>query len=231
MNQIPLALNTQVVYEPDKYFLHSGVKEVWDNLKALLDQKKYRSSFIYGQQRSGKTHLALSLAAYCESLSYKTEYIAGEEFGERANFGLSRSSFKANVFLIDDIDLYLQTVEPGGSGLFVNFIESQRKKGAFVIFFSGTRIENLPCDQHITSRLNEGRGFEIAQPDEAELPLLLDYLARQRGFKLKEQHKAYVMRRLERSVSAFEYLLTRLEEILKSDDSKVGYGLLKQAVE
>lgn len=231
MNQLALNLEKSLIYTPEKFFLHSGVLEVFNEVIEGFRLNKFQSSFVFGPSRIGKTHLSLAIQNKAEKEGKKAVFINSEEFPEWAKFHLTKSALNADVIIIDDIDLYFFDSADKGSGLFVNFIEQQRKKKSKVILMSGTKISELSIDNHISSRLNEANQLNLKHPDFDELGKLLDLLALQRGYKLNERHKAYILKRMERSTQAFEYLLLRLDELILEENQRVGISLLKRAVE
>lgn len=231
MSQLSLNLEKKLIYSADKFFLHSGVVPVVQELRVFASIKKYAASFIYGESRVGKTHFAVYLQELFRKDGKKLVVVDAVDFKEFASFHLTKAYLDADLIILDDIDLYFFENEDDGSGLFVNFVEQQRKKGSKIIMLSGTYIIDLPVDSHVLSRINEAINLELNHPESIELSELLSMIAMQRGYKLSDKHKAYILKRMERSTQAFEYLLLRLDELILKEGKRVGISVLKKASE
>lgn len=231
MSQLALNLEKKLIYSADKFLLHSGVFPVLQELKVFATIKKYAASFVYGESRVGKTHFAVYLQELFSKDGKKVIIVDATDFKQFASFHLTKAYLNADLIILDDIDLYFFENEDDGSGLFVNFVEQQRKKGSKIIMLSGTNVSALPVDSHVLSRVNEASNLELKHPESGELSELLSMIAMQRGYKLSEKHKAYILKRMERSTQAFEYLLLRLDELILKEGKRVGISVLKRASE
>ena len=77
------------------------------------------------------------------------------------------------------------------SGAFVGFVEELRKRKSGILFLSSLELDELPCDEHVLSRLQPGAGLHIRHPEERDMADLLDSIARQRGFQLSVRKRDF----------------------------------------
>lgn len=207
MQQIPLQLSVNLLYSPANFYVHAGVRGLVEELQARVVTCAYSFSWVVGSRRSGKSHLAIKLMDDMGKLGLLPRVLTGREFEENIA-GLTAS--QSYVYLIDDADSYFLNVSPGNSGPFVAFAERCKSGGAHLIMLSSAQLSELPCDEHILSRLIGGSGFEVGVPDEAEVEELVFAMAKQRGLNLTDVKRQYVTRRIRREVSAIDEFLERL---------------------
>ncbi len=216
MQQLPLKIIQRLSYLPQNFLPHAGVREIFAELSSWKPDANYQIRYIQGTARAGKTHLAVTLFSYFTDSGFIPYIVDGSEFSkwlERRNLenggnGLLWSA--AEVLIVDDIDHYLKHLKPGQSGEFVGVIERIRNAGAKLIFLGELVVDDLPCDDHIKSRLRAASGLIIGAPGESELPSVLVEIARQRGIKLPERIISFLVRRLRRDIPALERYLERL---------------------
>jgi chromosomal replication initiation ATPase DnaA len=231
MEQLPLKVIPKLQYAPERFFIHTGVKVILDALQATL-KSHFALSFIQGSPRSGKTHLSLYLSHYLLNQGVQSFIVDGSELTERENnseFDITKVS--APVLIIDNAEVLLNTFHPGTSGPFVYLVEERRRKGGAIILFSTQSPEELPCDDHIKSRIASGSIYHITQPSDEDMLPLLSELARQRGLALTERKEKYLIQRLGRSIQAIEALLERAVIISELNEHyRIDFSVLNDAL-
>ncbi len=230
MGQLPLAICDRLAYSGKNFITHSGVRNLLEQLYGLCYASSFRIAYVIGPRRSGKTHTAIKL---CELISQKNLFprlLDGSGLAEWLTTWRAENCDSEEVLVIDDAHLYLNSITPGASGALVNLIEALRVRGAKCIFFSTMEIADLPCDEHIKSRLIPGKGFRIEPPAEEELNLMISVLAKQRGYKLQGRKLGFLEKRLGRDIKAIEDYLDRVHQLSRTRAAAVKMDLLGDAL-
>jgi chromosomal replication initiation ATPase DnaA len=253
MTQLPLNITQTFSYEPGQFLVHQGVQEVYAAARAVLMRQSatpsgnpvpavFQTLFVYGPARSGKTHLMLRLAdelsrgelgggdaARMDSLRRYPRLV--ESTAElNWNSLLSVSPSADDVYFIDAAERSFSSLAPGSSGPFVRFVEELRRAGATLLFFSAQLIDELPCDDHVKSRLRAGQGPEIRPPSDHEMRSLVRVLARQRGIALSDRKLAFLERRLPRDIRQLEEYLDRVQFISHVTGKPIRFPVLGDAL-
>lgn len=228
MNQLPLNIAHCLAYSPDNFVCHAGVAGIVDYLRSA---QGFTVLYVTAGARRGKTHLSIKLADQLTSQGRYPRLSEGRDFARLVDeFIVSGAVGSHEFFIVDDAQEYLLTVTPGNSGPFVSFFELLRKAGAGIVFLSATAIEALPCDQHVTSRLIPGAGFEIGDPAEEDIAPLIDKMAKQRGLALKEREVAYLLKRIGRDIPSIEQYFQKLQYLSQVLNRSIRFPLLSDAV-
>jgi chromosomal replication initiation ATPase DnaA len=225
--QLSLQLHDKLVYSANNFYLHEGIKNLITNINALTDSSIFQLAFIEAPKSAGKTHCSI----YLYELLKKTNnclLISGEEL----NLFLDQEIpiVSNNIIIIDDSHLYLNNIQAGQSGKLVAFIEKLRVANGKLISFSATSVDELPCDEHIKSRLNVGVGHKILQPSEADFEQLFNALCMQRGLKLKTRQIDFLSKRLGRDIHTLQNYCDKLYNLAKNSDYSVNFELLEEAL-
>lgn len=231
-HQLHLHMPTKIGYSPERFSVHQGIEELVKEVKALVLQQIFSTAFIVGKPRAGKTHLALYFYDLFLKSGFVPKFVGGSDFGALLR-DFSPQGFEGSpvdVFLIDDAEQYFLSTVTGNSGEFVNFIEGVRPYGGTVLFFSGCELGALPCDDHILSRLNAGSGFQISPPSEDDLFELLELMSQQRGMRLSPRKIHFLIKRLGRSIPAFDEYLSQLDYVSKEVGGPLKLELLGRVV-
>jgi len=228
---LPFRIRHRLAYSPDNFFLHDGVAPLVDSLNSALIEPRFQLFFIYGGPRSGKTHLSVFLTSLLTKLGKFPHLLDGahakDSLRERS---LSPRSFSGEVVIVDESERYFQSLPPGESGSFVDLIERIRLDQGKVVFLGATRIGELLCDQHVTSRLGPGAGYEMGIPAESDLEPLIAGMARQRGINLSSRKASFLSPRLNRSIEAIEEYLDRVAMLSSTLSASVDFPLLADAM-
>ena len=228
MDQLPLNIAPRLSYSADNFLVHDGVRPVVELCEGLLARNGFRILFVPGPARSGKTHLSIKLADLCACSGRYPRLLDGRELAARLH--QDRCADASEVYLVDDAHEYLNSVPPGQSGLFVSFVERLRSAGSMLVLLSACEIDELPCDEHIRSRLLAGRSPALRAPAPEYLPQLVDLMARQRGLKLSPRKIEYLIRRLDRSIREIDEYLERVSYLASLFGKAVKLPLLSDAL-
>lgn len=255
MTQLPLNITPLLSYEPEQFFVHSGVRDAVTAAEALLvrakrsvenpEERAFQTLFIQGPPRSGKTHLLCTLAERAVVLQQLPTHttLEGVVSGglyprtidasahiDWVSFLPARGCGPSDVFFVDSAHRYFGELLPGDSGSFVRFVEELRVAGAALIFFSAQAPDEFPCDEHARSRLRAGLGPALGPPTESEMQTLVKILARQRGIALTDRKLKFLERRLPREVKQLEEYLDRVQFISHMTGKPVRFPVLGDAL-
>jgi chromosomal replication initiation ATPase DnaA len=243
--QLQLSIRPRLVYTAENFLPHAGLLPVIDAVRQHCTGSARLSPLLYveGLARSGKTHLAIYLAA--QSSLAAQDPLAGQAAmlccyprileGTRFSEWLADPTHVASLreddmLIVDNADQYLACLRPGDSGALVHCIEQARVSGALLVFLSALSIDEFQLDGHATSRLSAGAGLKLAPPTEQDIPQLINLMARQRGIALSEKKLGYIARRVGREVATIELYLNKLEQLSRILGSSVDLELLKDAI-
>ena len=231
MNQLELKLHPKLVYSPENFILHEGVKDLFAFAISESRLDRFSILFIPAKERLGKTHFSLKLALELSAQGLYPVIIEGEKFASEVPQLESRAPVdNTSVFIIDDAHKYFLSPQREDSGAFVHFIEFLRLRKATVIILSSLDLDELPVDGHVKSRLIPGASPIFGSPSETEMITILRALAKQRGIVLRERKLEFLARRLPRDIPSLEKYLDRI--ILMSDGrgKALRYSLLGDAL-
>lgn len=201
-HQLNLGIQDKVAYKPYNFMWHLGVSSLLFQVTDVLLEERFQICFINGGKSSGKSHLMVVLVEELQKRGAEPIYLNGEtltSFLDDQFADLSVSS--KSVFVVDDLDLYLNATAAINSGQFVNFVERLRNESAKLVFTSSLSISELTCDEHVRSRLLPGVGYTIGNPACEEMDILIKQMGHQRGLSLSDRHIDFLSKRLPKSVS------------------------------
>ena len=227
MSQIPLSLTTQLPYSSGNFINHGGVGQIRAECRKHLISKAFRLCFVHGKARTGKTHLSIQLAEDMLADGIIPRLLDGVE----VLIDVGQLLGAGEVCIVDDAQRYLQTIQPGQSGKFVHTIEFLRQHSIPVVFLSAMSVEELPCDEHITSRLLAGAGLSIHDPEPVDMAPLIAALSRQRGLELRAAHIEFLEKRLARSIPALEHYIDRVVHLSRVLNRPLNFAVLGDACE
>ena len=231
MNQLSLNMIPRLPYAPENFFIHQGAKAAYQALLDTIESKSYSVAYIKSQPRYGKTHFTVKAVQEVLERKKYPRLIEGKNFSE---FLLTDfPAYQLNndqVFIIDDAEIYFKGVHPGDSGEFVNFIERLRLQSNHVVFLSAEKPDDLPCDDHVKSRLKAGLISEIDLPDEQDMKTIVNLMSRQRGISLNDKRLDYISRRLRREIPYIENYFDRVSHLSSVLSRSVTRPLLANAL-
>jgi chromosomal replication initiation ATPase DnaA len=132
------------------------------------------------------------------------------------------------LVVIDDADLCLG--EGVCQGMLVDLIERISRQKGILVLIGAADPEAIPTSPQLRSRLNAGLYLAIGGPKEAELDPLLDLITKQRGLQLSESKRAYVLKRVERTIPALVDCVERVEDGASLGDASTSFHKLSEAL-
>jgi chromosomal replication initiation ATPase DnaA len=228
-SQLALNLTPRLAYSAKNFILHTGVSSLLSEIVALLETHPPKFSFVYGVPRSGKTHMSIALSDKLISRGMKPVLLDGEDF-KKVVLNAETKFFEKETLVVDDSDHLFSDLLPGDSGPIVRFFELLRLNEVGLVLFSSKTVEELPCDQHILSRLKASAQMQISAPDFESLQKVVDRMAKQRGLALGGRRLSFLEKRVSREISEIENYLERLDHLSEVLGKKVSFKTLGDAL-
>lgn len=186
-------------------------------LKALLDAASgappSRIFYFWGGASSGKSHLAQSLPAARN---------ATEFFAEHA--GVLPEA--ATHFVVDDVHLINEERQIGVFNL-INLINASLTSH-LLIATGNTAPRDLAIRRDLASRLGQGLVFQLIPLSDDEKSDALRAHARTRGFALREEVIAYLLRHSRRDMAALIGFLDALDQYSLETGREITLPLLRE---
>lgn len=197
-------------YSSENFIMHSGVLEGFQFCLNALQSGKLFNAFFVGDKRSGKSHLALSLA----SRAANAVLLEGAEFSALMHhYPAAQIARRGHALFIDDAQHYLSGLKPGSSGPLVNLFEECKRTNTCLIFISALAPTDFKFDEHVATRLAAAMRFSILPPQFEEAELLLQVMAKQRGLFLSERNARIMARKLPRDLASIEEFLQQFNAL------------------
>lgn len=227
--QLSLELVQPLRYSSSAFFVHTGVGDIVRTVATLSDKRRFSVTYIRGERCSGKTHLGVYLVGRHQERNGRARLIAGSSLATWFSEELPGAPIQAwELVVIDDSDLCLG--EGVCQGMLVDLIERiSRQKGSLVLIGTADP-EAIPTSPQLRSRLNAGLYLAIGGPKETELDPLLDLITKQRGLQLSESKRAYVLKRVERTIPALVDCVERVEDGASVGDASTSFLKLSEAL-
>lgn len=230
MEQISLNIIPKLQYGLGNFVLHSGVKDVFLALQGICLSESFAAAFIYGAERSGKTHLSMALTEWLATQGQSAQVLSGLDIPAYCYEIDSTATLKPQVLIIDDAQSYFISVEAGGSGQFVSLFEWGKRNNIKLLVLSAAGHGDFPCDSHIMSRIRSAAQLTISPPAEEDVSGVIAVLAKQRGFKLQPRSLEFIRRRLGRDIASLERYLDRLMHLAHVLGRSIKSGLINDAL-
>jgi chromosomal replication initiation ATPase DnaA len=230
MEQISLNIIPKLQYSLANFVLHSGVKDAFLSLQGLSLSDSFAAAFIYGPERSGKTHLSMALTEWLATQGQSAQVLSGLDIPAYCYEIDSTATLKPQVLIVDDSQSYFVSVEAGGSGQFVSIFEWAKRSNIKLVILSSAEHSEFPCDNHIMSRIRSAAQLTISAPAEDDVSQVIAILAKQRGFKLQPRSLEFIRRRLGRDIASLERYLDRLMHLAHVLGRSIKSGLINDAL-
>jgi chromosomal replication initiation ATPase DnaA len=230
MSQIPLRLRQVIAYTPENFLMHSGVSRLMNILLENIYQPEFCSFYLFGRERSGKSHFAIMLASVLMENGFYPKIFSGVGLKDALKETSASDLTYKDVFIIDDADKYFNLTTPGNSGGFVAFFEACRNSGAKIVMLSLLQSDCFNVDDHILSRLKTSQHFNIENPNDSEFSDVLSVLARQRGLSLSTRHVEFLHKRIGHSLSAMEDFLEKLAYLKSNSSEKISLEMISKLI-
>jgi len=232
MEQVALNIIPRLPYSSQNFVLHEGVEPIVNALAKNFKTEGFSISLVIGLPRSGKTHLVVYLTEKLSKQGLFPNIIEGNdlpEFSYKLDSLESHKNISEPIF-IDNIHEYLLSVTPGESGQFVSFVEWCRRNQVKLLLTSSVDLSQLPCDDHVMSRLRAAVDYTIGVPSDQDLPLIIEAFSRQRGVKLSKRYIDFLIRRLGRDLLSLEKYIDRLLHLSQVMGRSIKSRLLADAL-
>jgi chromosomal replication initiation ATPase DnaA len=227
--QLSLELVQPLRYSSSAFFVHTGVEDAVRTVTTLSGKRNFSITYIRGEKCSGKTHLGVYLVGRHQERNGRARLISGSSLVSWFSEELPGTPIHPwELVVIDDADLCLG--EGMCQGILVDLIERiSRQKGSLVLI-GGADPEAIPTSPQLRSRLNAGLYLAVGGPKETELDPLLDLITKQRGLQLSESKRAYVLKRVERTIPALVNCVERVEDSSFLGDASTSFHKLSDAL-
>jgi chromosomal replication initiation ATPase DnaA len=192
--QLPLDLESGDRYSRDRFI---ATTELVATMGVLLHPDQWLSPhlILLGPSGSGKTHLGHIFAAQTEGL-----FLTAEETNH-----LDLTALQPVAYVVDDAE------RASEEALFHLFNHVQKAGQQLVLLTENQPVAWKVELPDLSSRLNAMRIITLPEPDENLLVAILNKLFAQRAISPSPDLIDYIVRRMDRSVSAAQKIVTELE--------------------
>jgi len=230
--QLPLQLVQPLRYSSNAYLVHRGVADIITSLVTLAYQRIFSLAYVQGPSQSGKTHAGVYLVGHLNEKRKPARMISRDEVASwyESEF-LSRPLGLGETIVLDDGDQVLEELSRNNqSGIFMDLTEKLSQVDGTLVILGSAGPERIECTKQIRSRLNSGLHLVLEGPADAELDALLNLITKQRGLQLSDGKRAYLLRRVARTLPALVECVEKVEETGDFSSSSTSFTVLADAV-
>lgn len=210
MSQYALPLTLTPVYSEDNFFLSDGNREAHHWITAWPDWPSH-AMLIYGPEGSGKSHLGHIWATRAQATII-----------DAASLTPSFTETIHGHVLVEDIETL-----PEERAL-LHLFNASKENGYSLLLSAACAPAGLPFQlPDLTSRLLSIQAIAIGQPDD---DMLLGAMRKQfadRQMKVDDEVIAYLLPRIERSLSAVKQLVEQLDRAALAEHKKLTVPFVK----
>jgi chromosomal replication initiation ATPase DnaA len=230
-SQLTLTFGETVSYSSETFIAHTGAREVADTLITLSSEKRFALVYIEGGASTGKTHLSVYCAGLLRSLEGAVDVVSGESVYEWYVDKIARGAnlLKGQSLIVDDAENWLEN--PSSEGGFTAVADAILQANGLLVLIGSASANTLKVGSQIKSRLKAGVQMKLGAADEQALDLILKAMCIQRGLKLSEAKRRFVLSRVSRSIPALTAYVQRLQDLGRSERSSTSFELLTAALE
>ena len=179
-------------------------------LKAFLSAKGHQQNFLWGEPKSGKTHLLQACCAEKTEDKQPISYLPLKEF-LGAGIDIFKGLSHSKLIAIDDIDIIIGDKD-WEIALF-NLINNTRENDQQLLLSATQNPRLLDCYlPDLASRLIWGGSYQLHSLSDDEKPKALQARAKQRGFKLTDRVIEYLLRHYPRDIESLTEILNTLDK-------------------
>ena len=186
-------------------------------LKALMDAASGKPPtkilYLWGAASSGKSHLALSFPAVASAPGFFADH-------------LGVLPDVPTHFVADDVHSLTETRQAGIFNL-INLINASQMHH-LLIATGNAAPRDLPIRRDLASRLGQGLVFQLTPLSDEEKSEALRAHARSRGFALREEVIAYLLRHSRRDMACLIGLLDALDKHSLETGREITLPLLRE---
>ncbi len=229
-----LTLNVQLRdgYRFDSYYVDELGEnyELMGALKLFTQSTDAQQNILWGESKSGKSHLLQACCAEVANHKYPVSYIPLKELKSYGTEILSGITSHSNFIAIDDIDEIVGNRE-WEVALF-NLINSTRQRGQRLIMSSLENPRYMQCVlPDLASRLIWGGSYQVHALSDEDKPKALQARAKQRGFELSDRVMEYLFRRYPRDIESLMDILNTLDEQSLIQKTVITVPFIKQVLD
>ena len=219
-SQLPLQLVQPLRYSSSAYLVHRGVADVVTSLVTLAYQRVFSLAYVRGPLKSGKTHTGVFLVGHLKEKGKPARLIARDEIASWYESELrSQPLREGETIVLDDGDLLLEELSRNNqSGIFMDLTENLSQVDGTLVILGSVSPERI--ELHLV----------LEGPADAELDSLLNFITKQRGLHLSDSKRAYILRRVSRTLPALVECVEKVEETGDFSSSSTSFTVLADAV-
>jgi chromosomal replication initiation ATPase DnaA len=227
--QLTLTFGETLAYSSETFVAHSGVREIAETLVTLAAERRFALVYIHGLNNSGKTHLSVYCAGLLQSLGRSVDVLAPDAANEWFIRSQPRKRSKPNSSLfIDDAERWI--VSRDAEGGFTAVADAVLQAQGLLVLLSSVPAVDVHASGQIKSRLVAGVQLQIGSPEERDLDLILQAMSAQRGLKLTEPKRRFILARVTRTVPALADYMARLYKTGQQSSSSTSFEVLASAL-
>lgn len=232
VEQLPLQLVQPLRYSSSAYLLHRGVADVLSSLETLSYQRVFSLAYVQGGAKTGKTHLGVHLVGRLALKGKPARMVSREDMAEWYASELRSDPLRSGeTIILDDGDVLLREISlTNQSGIFMDLTENLSQVDGTLVILGNSAPEQIECTRQIRSRLNSGLFFGIEGPADSDLDPLLDLITKQRGLQFSESKRAFILRRVSRTLPALVDCVEKVEEPRDLSSPCTSFDVLSEAV-
>lgn len=197
-------------------------------LESFLASAEQQQNYLWGQEKSGKTHLLQACCAKAAENLQPITYIPLKVFvdvGPTIIDGLTHSQFIA----IDDIDVIIG--DRNWEVALFNLINLTRENGQNLLLSSTQNPRRLDCTlPDLASRLIWGGSYQLHTLNDEQKHKALQARARQRGFELTDRVIEYLFKRYPRDIESLTQILNKLDKESLRQKTLITIPFVKQVL-
>jgi chromosomal replication initiation ATPase DnaA len=229
-SQLTLTFGETLAYSSETFVAHIGVREITETLITLAAEQRFALVYINGSPASGKTHLSVYCAGLLQSLGRSVEFLSEANANPWLLDAAARTrARKGGVFIVDDAERWIS--QPAAEGVFTAVADYVLQEKGLLVLLSSLSANAVNAPIQIRSRLAAGVQLMINEPEERDLDAILRAMSAQRGLKLTEVKRRFILARVPRTVPALTRYLTKLKEVGQMAPSSTSFEVLAQALE
>lgn len=228
-SQLTLTFGETLAYSSETFVAHTGVREIAETLVTLAAEGRFALVYIHGLPSSGKTHLSVYCAGLLQSLARSVEVLSPAAVHEWVARGASpKRAHSGSSLFIDDAEQWI--AQPAAEGGFTAVADAVLQAKGLLVLLSSVPATSVTAPAQVKSRLAAGVQLEVGVPEEEDLDEILRAMSAQRGLRLTEAKRRFVLARVPRTVPALTQYMTRLYEVGQRASSSTSFEVLAQAL-
>ena len=201
---------------------------ITDTAITLASEGRFALMFISGDPGSGKTHLATYCAGMLQALSYPVRVLRGSEVSSWSKRDLPKQRIKSGeTLIVDDAEEWLE--DRGNDGVFTALADRVLQAKGLLIMMSTRSVAKLKVSAQIKSRLTAGVQLSVGLPEERHLDAILRAMTKQRGLKLTPAKRAFILKRVPRTVVGLTEYFSRLQRAAERHTASTSFEALAEA--